>query len=54
MGKVASRYTQKKLTGKYVKLEFEGNRKRGYYGRLLTYVVGVQRFKVPFTSPDSI
>ena len=38
MGKIASRYTQKKLTGKYVDLEFEGSRLRGYYGRLLTYV----------------
>ena len=37
MGKVASRYTQQKLTGKYVKLEFESYR-RGNYGRLLTYV----------------
>jgi micrococcal nuclease len=37
MGKVASRYTQKKLTSKYVKLEFESYR-RGNYGRLLAYV----------------
>ncbi|MBA7495529.1 hypothetical protein ES702_06116 [subsurface metagenome] len=37
MGKVASRYTQKKLTGKYVDLEFESYR-RGNYGRLLAYV----------------
>ena len=37
MGKVASRYTQKKLTGKYVKLEFESYQ-RGNYGRLLAYV----------------
>jgi len=37
MGKVASRYTQKKLTGKYVKLEFESYQ-RGRYGRLLAYV----------------
>ncbi len=38
MGKVASRYTQKKLTGKYVKLEFEIDRLRGNYGRLLGYL----------------
>ena len=38
MGKVASRYTQKKLTGKYVKLEFEIKRLRGNHGRLLAYV----------------
>jgi micrococcal nuclease len=38
MGKVASRYTQKKLTGKYVKIEFEIDRLRGNYGRLLAYV----------------
>ncbi len=38
MGKVASNYTKKKLTGKYVDLEFEGSRRRGNYGRLLTYV----------------
>ena len=38
MGKVASRYTQKKLTGKYVKLEFEIKRLRGNHGRLLAHV----------------
>ena len=38
MEKVASRYTQKKLTGKYVKLEFEIKRLRGNHGRLLAYV----------------
>jgi micrococcal nuclease len=38
MGKVASRYTQKKLIGKYVNLEFEIKRIRGNYGRLLAYV----------------
>ena len=38
MGKVATRYTQKKLTDKYVKLEFEIHRLRGTYGRLLAYV----------------
>ncbi len=38
IGKVASKYTQKKLTGKYVNLEFEVNRLRGNYGRLLAYV----------------
>jgi len=37
MGKVASKYTQKKLTGKYVDLEFE-SWLRGNYGRLLAYV----------------
>ena len=37
MGKVAFRYTQKKLTGKYVKLEFK-SWLRGRYGRLLAYV----------------
>ena len=38
MGKVACRYTQKKLTGKYVNLEFEIEKLRGNYGRLLAYV----------------
>ena len=38
MGKVASKYTQKKLTGKYVNLEFEIKKLRGHYGRLLAYV----------------
>jgi micrococcal nuclease len=38
MGKVASRYTQKKVTGKSVKLEFEIKRLRGNHGRLLAYV----------------
>jgi len=38
MGKVASRYTQNKLLGKHIDLEFEGNRLRGNYGRLLAYV----------------
>ena len=38
MGKVASRYTQKKLIGKYVNLEFEIKKLRGNYGRLLAYV----------------
>ena len=38
MGKVASNYTLKKLTGKYVNLEFEIKKLRGYYGRLLAYV----------------
>ena len=37
MGKAASKYTQHRLKGKYVDLEFEGKR-RGYYGRLLAYV----------------
>jgi micrococcal nuclease len=38
MGKVASRYTQKKLIGKFVNLEFEIKKLRGNYGRLLAYV----------------
>ena len=38
MGKVASRYTQKKLIGKYINLEFEIKKLRGNYGRLLAYV----------------
>ena len=38
MGKVASKYTQKKLTGKYVNLEFEIKKLRGNYGHLLAYV----------------
>ena len=38
MGKVASKYTQKKLTGKDVNLEFEIDNLRGNYGRLLAYV----------------
>jgi micrococcal nuclease len=38
MGKVASRYTQKKLIGKSVDLEFEIKKLRGNYGRLLAYV----------------
>jgi micrococcal nuclease len=38
MGKVASKYTQKKLIGKSVDLEFEIKKLRGNYGRLLAYV----------------
>ncbi|MFC1488588.1 thermonuclease family protein [Thermodesulfobacteriota bacterium] len=38
MGKVASDYAKKKLSGKYIDLEFEGERLRGNYGRLLAYV----------------
>ena len=38
MGKVASKYTEKKLTGKDVNLEFEIKKLRGNYGRLLAYV----------------
>ena len=38
VGKVASNYAKKKLGGKYVEIEFEGSRRRGNYGRLLTYV----------------
>ena len=37
MGQVASRYTQKKLTGKYVDLEFE-SWLRGKFGVLYAYV----------------
>jgi len=43
MGKVASKYAQKKLLGKYVDLEFESNRLRGNYGRLLAYVFVYRR-----------
>jgi len=38
MGKVASRFAKKRLSGKYIDLEFEGNRTRGKYRRLLSYV----------------
>ena len=41
MGKVASRYTQKKLLDeydRYIDLEFEIDQIRGNYGRLLAYV----------------
>lgn len=38
MGIEASNYTKSRLTSKTVDLEFEGQRKRGKYGRLLTYV----------------
>ena len=38
MGNVASKYTQKKLIGKSVNLEFEIKKLRGNYGRLLAYV----------------
>jgi micrococcal nuclease len=38
MGKVASRYTQKKLIGKSVDLEFEIKKLRGNYGRLLAFI----------------
>ena len=38
MGKVASKYTQKRLTGKDVNLEFEIEKLRGNHGRLLAYV----------------
>ncbi|MDB4443889.1 thermonuclease family protein [bacterium] len=37
LGNVASDYTKRKLSGKYVDLEFEGSF-RGRYGRLLAYV----------------
>ena len=39
MGIKASNYTKSRLTGKTVDLEFEGQRKRGNYGRLLAYVL---------------
>ena len=39
MGKTASDYTKKRLSGKSVDLEFEGHRIRGNYGRLLSYVI---------------
>jgi len=38
MGKVASDYTKKRLKGKCIDLEFEGEL-RGRYGRLLAYVI---------------
>ncbi len=38
MGKKASDYTRRRLSGQSVSLEFE-NRKRGKYGRLLAYVI---------------
>ena len=38
MGRKASKYTDKRLSNKYVSLEFE-QRKRGNYGRLLAYVI---------------
>lgn len=38
LGKKASDYTQKRLVGKFVSLEFDG-KKRGKYGRLLAYVI---------------
>jgi micrococcal nuclease len=38
MGKTASLYTKKKLTGKTVDLKFEGKKQRGRYNRLLAYV----------------
>jgi len=48
MGKVASNYAKKKLTGKYVKLEFE-SWQRGRYGRLLAYVfVGGKNINLDF------
>ena len=37
LGKQASNYTKKRLSGKYISLEFDGD-KRGKYGRLLAYV----------------
>jgi micrococcal nuclease len=47
MGKAASKYTQKKLTGKYVNLEFEIKKLRGNYGHLLAYVfVGGQNLNL--------
>jgi micrococcal nuclease len=46
MGKVASKYTRKRLQGQPVTLEF-GPELRGNYGRLLAYVfVGGQNFNV--------
>ena len=38
LGKQASDYTKKRLSGKFVSLEFE-EKKRGKYGRLLAYVI---------------
>jgi len=42
MGKISLEYTQKKLTGKYVKFEFEIDRLRGNYGCLLNYIFVVE------------
>ena len=39
MGKVASDHVMERLSGKSVDLEFEGDRLRGNYGRLLAYVI---------------
>jgi len=39
LGRVASRFAEEQLSGKYVELEFEGHRLRGKYGRLLAYVI---------------
>ncbi len=38
LGKTASLYTKKALTGKTVDLKFEGKKQRGRYNRLLAYV----------------
>ena len=47
MGSVASQYTKDRLSGQYVGLEFEGDRIRGNYGRLLAYViVGASNFNL--------
>lgn len=47
MGKVASRYTEKKLISKDVNLEFEIEKLRGNYNRLLAYVfVDGQNFNI--------
>lgn len=39
IGKRASEYTKKRLSGKSISLEFNGRKKRGRYGRLLAYVI---------------
>jgi len=58
MGKVASNYAKKKLSGKYVDLEFEGSRRRGNYGRLLLdgleKKIFVAKYKVKLPSEEKI
>jgi micrococcal nuclease len=38
MGRKASSYAKKRLAGQFIELEFE-QKKRGYYGRLLAYII---------------
>ena len=39
MGQVASDYTKRRLYGKKVTLVYEDGNRRGYYGRLLAYIL---------------